>query len=152
MQFMCLQKNVNENQMKTMQFQRRSKQMPNPRMKARTPKGIPECCFTMNVNLCHDVAWGDELILKDFKGLNENSSDAGLSLNSDLHSESSGDFTSEVLTKIYKMKSEPDDAKLLSFDGPQIMACTGSQTHWRKVKHILCKAFQKQSKHKGMAW
>ncbi|KAK2118534.1 Nucleosome assembly protein 1-like 1 [Saguinus oedipus] len=33
-------------------------------------------------------------------------------------------FTNEVLTKTYRMRSEPDDSDPFSFDGPEIMGCT----------------------------
>ncbi|KAB1281858.1 Nucleosome assembly protein 1-like 1 [Camelus dromedarius] len=38
-------------------------------------------------------------------------------------------FTNEVLTKTYRMKSEPDDSDLFSFDGPKIMGCTRSVSY-----------------------
>lgn len=34
-------------------------------------------------------------------------------------------FTNTVLTKTYKMRSEPDENDPFSFDGPEIMSCTG---------------------------
>ncbi len=34
-------------------------------------------------------------------------------------------FTNTVLTKTYKMRSEPDESDPFSFDGPEIMGCTG---------------------------
>lgn len=34
-------------------------------------------------------------------------------------------FTNAVLTKTYKMKSEPDKADPFSFEGPEIVDCDG---------------------------
>jgi nucleosome assembly protein 1-like 1 len=34
-------------------------------------------------------------------------------------------FTNTLLTKTYKMRSEPDENDPFSFDGPEIMGCTG---------------------------
>lgn len=34
-------------------------------------------------------------------------------------------FTNTVLTKTYKMRSEPDESDPFSFDGPEIISCTG---------------------------
>lgn len=43
----------------------------------------------------------------------------------EFHFEPNEYFTNEVLTKTYRMRSEPDDSDPFSFDGPEIMGCTG---------------------------
>lgn len=43
----------------------------------------------------------------------------------EFHFEANDFFTNTVLTKTYKMRSEPDDSDPFSFDGPEIMCCTG---------------------------
>ena len=58
-------------------------------------------------------------------------------------------FTSEVLTKTYRMRSEPDDSDPFSFDGPEIMGGTGSQIDWQKGKNVTLKTIRNKQKHKG---
>ena len=58
-------------------------------------------------------------------------------------------FTNEVLTKTYRMRSEPDDSDPFSFDGPEIMGGTGSQIDWQKGKNVTLKTIKKKQKHKG---
>lgn len=43
----------------------------------------------------------------------------------EFHFEANEFFTNTVLTKTYKMRSEPDENDPFSFDGPEIMSCTG---------------------------
>lgn len=43
----------------------------------------------------------------------------------EFHFEPNDFFTNTVLTKTYKMRSEPDESDPFSFDGPEIMGCTG---------------------------
>lgn len=43
----------------------------------------------------------------------------------EFHFEPNDFFTQTVLTKTYKMRSEPDESDPFSFDGPEIMGCTG---------------------------
>lgn len=43
----------------------------------------------------------------------------------EFHFEPNDFFTNTVLTKTYKMRSEPDENDPFSFDGPEIMGCTG---------------------------
>ncbi len=43
----------------------------------------------------------------------------------EFHFEPNDYFTNSVLTKTYKMKSEPDKADPFSFEGPEIVDCDG---------------------------
>lgn len=45
------------------------------------------------------------------------------------------------------MRSEPDDSDPYSFDGSEIMGCTGCQIDWKKEKNVSLKT--KKQKHKG---
>ena len=47
------------------------------------------------------------------------------------------------------MRSEPDDSDPFSFDGPEIMGCTGCQIDWKKGKNVTLKMIKKKQKHKG---
>ena len=54
-----------------------------------------------------------------------------------------------MLTKTYRMRSEPDDSDPFSFDGPEIMGGTGCQIDWKKGKNVTLKTIKKKPKHKG---
>lgn len=43
----------------------------------------------------------------------------------EFHFEPNGYFNNAVLTKVYKMKSEPDASEPFSFEGPEIIDCEG---------------------------
>ncbi|KAK1340900.1 hypothetical protein QTO34_017297 [Cnephaeus nilssonii] len=105
------------------------------------PKGIPEFWLTVfkNVDLLSDmVQEHDEPILKHLKDIKVKFSDAGqpMSFVLEFHFEPNEYFTNEVLTKTYRMRSEPDDSDPFSFDGPEIMGCTGCQIDWKKGKEF----------------
>ncbi|KAB0376691.1 hypothetical protein FD755_011135, partial [Muntiacus reevesi] len=82
------------------------------------PKGIPE--FWLSV----------------FKNVDLLNADQPASFVLEFHNEY---FTNEVLTKTYRMRSEPDYSDPFSFDGPEIMG-------W---KNVTLKTIKKQQKHKG---
>ncbi|KAG5846127.1 hypothetical protein ANANG_G00146460 [Anguilla anguilla] len=48
------------------------------------------------------------------------------------------------------MRSEPDESDPFSFDGPEIMGCTGCQIDWTKGKNVTLKTIKKKQKHKGL--
>uniref|UniRef100_A0A8B9X221 Nucleosome assembly protein 1-like 1 n=1 Tax=Bos mutus grunniens TaxID=30521 RepID=A0A8B9X221_BOSMU len=118
------------------------------------PKGIPKFWLTVfkNIDLLSDmVQEHDEPILKHLKDIKVKFSDAGqpMSFVLEFHFESNEYFTNEVLTKTYRMRSEPDDSDPFSLDGPEIMGCTGCQIDWKKGKNVTLKMIKKKQKHKG---
>ncbi|KAM9311038.1 nucleosome assembly protein 1-like 1 isoform 2-T2 [Gastrophryne carolinensis] len=118
------------------------------------PKGIPEFWLTVfkNVDLLSDmVQEHDEPILKHLKDIKVKFSDVGqpMSFTLEFHFEPNDFFTNEILTKTYKMRSEPDESDPFSFDGPEIMGCTGCQIDWKKGKNVTLKTIKKKQKHKG---
>ncbi|XP_077121440.1 nucleosome assembly protein 1-like 1 isoform X4 [Ranitomeya variabilis] len=118
------------------------------------PKGIPEFWLTVfkNVDLLSDmVQEHDEPILKHLKDIKVKFSDVGqpMSFTLEFHYEANEFFANEVLTKTYKMRSEPDESDPFSFDGPEIMGCTGCQIDWKKGKNVTLKTIKKKQKHKG---
>ncbi|ERE83488.1 nucleosome assembly protein 1-like 1 isoform 1 [Cricetulus griseus] len=119
------------------------------------PKGIPEFWLTVfkNVAFLSDmVQEHDEPILKHLKDIKVKFSDAGqpMSFILEFHFELNEYFTNELLTKTYRMRSEPDDSDPFSFDGPEIMGCTGCQIDWKKGKNVTLKTIKKKQKHKGL--
>ena len=118
------------------------------------PNRIPEFWLTVfkNADLLSDMAQErDEPILKQLKDIKVKFSDAGqpMSFVLEFHFEPNEYFTNEVLTKTYKMRSEPDDSNPFSFDGPEILGCTGCQIDWKKGKNVTLKTIKKKQKHEG---
>ncbi|KAL6068683.1 hypothetical protein STEG23_012523 [Scotinomys teguina] len=92
------------------------------------PKGIPEFWFTIfrNVDMLSELVQEyDEPILKHLQDIKVKFSDPGqpVSFVLEFHLEPNDYFPNPVLTKTYKMKSEPDKADQFSFEGPEIVNC-----------------------------
>ncbi|KAM3821944.1 LOW QUALITY PROTEIN: nucleosome assembly protein 1-like 1 [Vipera latastei] len=118
------------------------------------PKGIPEFWLTVfkNVDLLSDmVQEHDEPILKHLKDIKVKFSEAGepMTFTLEFHFEPNEFFTNKVVTKTYRMRSEPDDSDPFSFDGPEIMGCAGCQIDWKKGENVTLKTITKKQKHKG---
>uniref|UniRef100_A0A3B4X6T3 Nucleosome assembly protein 1-like 1 n=1 Tax=Seriola lalandi dorsalis TaxID=1841481 RepID=A0A3B4X6T3_SERLL len=118
------------------------------------PKGIPEFWLTVfkNVDLLSDMLQEhDEPILKHLQDIKVKFSDPGqpMSFTLEFHFEPNDFFTNTVLMKTYKMRSEPDENDPFSFDGPEIMCCTGCTIDWTKGKNVTLKTIKKKQKHKG---
>ncbi|KAL1787999.1 nucleosome assembly protein 1-like 4 isoform X1 [Sigmodon hispidus] len=118
------------------------------------PKGIPEFWFTIfrNVDMLSELVQEyDEPILKHLQDIKVKFSDPGqpMSFVLEFHFEPNDYFTNPVLTKTYKMKSEPDKADPFSFEGPEIVDCDGCTIDWKKGKNVTVKTIKKKQKHKG---
>uniref|UniRef100_A0A3Q4GZG2 Nucleosome assembly protein 1-like 4a n=1 Tax=Neolamprologus brichardi TaxID=32507 RepID=A0A3Q4GZG2_NEOBR len=118
------------------------------------PKGIPEFWLTIfkSVDMLSDMLQEhDEPILKHLKDIQVKFSEPGepMSFTLGFHFEPNGYFNNAVLTKVYKMKSEPDPSDPFSFEGPEIIDCEGCQIDWHKGKDVTVKTIKKKQKHKG---
>ncbi|XP_032814260.1 nucleosome assembly protein 1-like 4 isoform X1 [Petromyzon marinus] len=118
------------------------------------PNGIPEFWLTVfrNVDLLSDmVQEHDEPILRHLHDIKVKFSEQGIpmSFTLDFCFSPNEYFTNAVLTKTYVMKSEPDASDPFSFEGPEIVSCTGSQIDWKKGKDVTVKVIKKKQKHKG---
>ncbi|XP_003798456.1 nucleosome assembly protein 1-like 4 [Otolemur garnettii] len=118
------------------------------------PRGIPEFWFTIfrNVDMLSELVQEyDEPILKHLQDIKVKFSDPGqpMSFVLEFHFEPNDYFTNSVLTKTYKMKSEPDKADPFSFEGPEIVDCDGCTIDWKKGKNVTVKTIKKKQKHKG---
>lgn len=123
-------------------------------------KGIPEFWLTAmkNVELIEDmIQEHDEEVLKHltdvkliFTGKNvRESEDSDMGFVLEFIFAPNEHFTNTALTKTYKMKSEPDEDDPFSFEGPDIVACTGCKIDWKKGMNITQKQVKKKQKHKG---
>lgn len=123
-------------------------------MQEDSPKGIPDFWVTIfkNVDMLSElVQEHDEPILKHlqdirvkFSGPNE-----PMAFTLEFHFEPNEYFINSVLTKVYTMKSEPDQADPFSFEGPEIVDCEGCAIDWKKGKNVTVKTIKKKQKHKG---
>merc|ERR1712136_485937 len=124
-------------------------------------KGIPDFWLTAmkNVELIEEmIQEHDEPVLKHltdikliFTGKKDDSVEDGgeMGFVLEFHFSPNDFFTNTALTKIYRMKSEPDKDDPFSFDGPDIFHCTGCKIDWKKGKNITQKQVKKKQKHKG---
>ncbi|KAK0145100.1 Nucleosome assembly protein 1-like 4 [Merluccius polli] len=118
------------------------------------PKGIPEFWLTIfkGVDMLSDMLEEhDEPILKHLKDIQVKFSEPGkpMSFTLEFHFESNPYFNNAVLTKVYRMKSEPETSDPFSFEGPEIIDCEGCQIDWHKGKDVTVKTIKKKQKHKG---
>ncbi|XP_005170732.1 nucleosome assembly protein 1-like 4a isoform X1 [Danio rerio] len=118
------------------------------------PKGIPDFWLTIfkHVDMLGEMLQEhDEPILKHLQDVTVKFSEPGqpMSFTLEFHFEPNSYFSNTVLTKVYKMKSEPDAADPFSFEGPEIVDCEGCKIDWHKGKDVTVKIVKKKQKHKG---
>uniref|UniRef100_A0A672QY82 Nucleosome assembly protein 1-like 4a n=1 Tax=Sinocyclocheilus grahami TaxID=75366 RepID=A0A672QY82_SINGR len=94
------------------------------------PKGIPEFWLTIfkRVDMLEEMLQEhDEPILKHLQDITVKFSEPAqpMSFTLEFYFEPNSYFSNTVLTKVYKMKSEPDTADPFSFEGPEIIDCEG---------------------------
>ncbi|XP_063053600.1 nucleosome assembly protein 1-like 4 isoform X2 [Engraulis encrasicolus] len=117
-------------------------------------KGIPEFWLTIFRTvpmLCEMLQEHDEPILKHLQDITVKFSEADqpMSFILEFHFEPNSFFSNTVLTKLYKMKAEPDDNDPFSFEGTEIIDCEGCTINWNKGKDVTMKIIKKKQKHKG---
>ncbi|OXB63560.1 hypothetical protein ASZ78_008836, partial [Callipepla squamata] len=117
-------------------------------------KGIPDFWFTIfrNVDMLSELVQEyDEPILKHLQDIKVKFSEPGqpMSFSLEFHFGPNDYFSNTVLTKTYKMKSEPDKTDPFSFEGPEIVDCDGCTIDWKKGKNVTVKTIKKKQKHKG---
>uniref|UniRef100_A0A673FQZ6 Nucleosome assembly protein 1-like 4b n=1 Tax=Sinocyclocheilus rhinocerous TaxID=307959 RepID=A0A673FQZ6_9TELE len=118
------------------------------------PKGIPEFWLTIfrSVDMLSDMLQEhDEPILKHLQDIKVifSGPDQPMTFTLEFHFDPNKYFTNTVLTKVYKMKSEPDAEDPFSFEGPEIIDCEGCEIDWLKGKDVTVKTIKKKQKHKG---
>ncbi|XP_057693837.1 nucleosome assembly protein 1-like 4a isoform X2 [Corythoichthys intestinalis] len=118
------------------------------------PKGIPDFWLTIfrNADMLTDmIQEHDEPILKHLKDIQVKFSEPNhpMSFTLEFYFEPNSFFSNTVLTKVYKMKAEPDTSEPFSFEGPEIVDCVGCTIDWHKGKDVTVKTIRKKQKHKG---
>lgn len=116
-------------------------------------KGIPSFWLTIfkNIDMIADMIQDhDEPILNHLQDIkvtfNENEP-KGFTL--EFHFEPNDFFSETVLTKQYIMRFQPDASDPFSYEGPEIIKCTGCPITWNKGKNVTVKLVKKKQKHKG---
>jgi nucleosome assembly protein 1-like 1 len=118
---------------------------------AENTKGIPEFWLTVfkNVDMLSEmVQENDEPILKHLQDVKLHlKQNTGFTL--EFVFEPNEYFTNTSLTKDYTYRFEVDESNPLSYEGPEIIKCTGCTIDWQKGKNVTVKLIKKVQKHKG---
>ena len=113
--------------------------------------GIPDFWLTIfrNVEMLAEMTEpADEPILKHLKDIKVRMNNEPMGFTLEFYFEPNEYFTNEVLTKTYEMKCELEEENPFSFEGPEIVKCTGCQIDWKKGKNVTVKMIRKKQKHK----
>merc|ERR1712066_67079 len=115
--------------------------------------GVPHFWLTIfkNVEMIADmIQEADEPALETLKDVTLTFSEKnpmGFTLH--FHFGANDFFTNEILTKTYELKCEPQEDDPFSFEGPEIIKCTGCSIDWKKGKNLTVKQVKKKQKHKS---
>jgi len=117
-------------------------------------KGVPEFwlhIFRQVDTLSEMLQEHDEPIVRHLEDIKVKYSDPGKPMSFELEFLFSENdyFTNKSLSKEYMMRAEPDEADPLSFEGPEIIKCTGCKIDWKKGKDVTVKVIKKRQKHKS---
>ncbi|CAF1112805.1 unnamed protein product [Didymodactylos carnosus] len=58
-------------------------------------------------------------------------------------------FSNNILTKVYELRTGPDEKDPLSYEGPEIIKSKGCAINWKKGKNVTIKMIKKRQKHKN---
>nr|XP_009858374.1 nucleosome assembly protein 1-like 1 [Ciona intestinalis] len=117
-------------------------------------KGIPEFWLTIfkNIPMMQEmIQEHDEPILKSLQDVRVVFSmpEEPLGFTLEFVFDSNSYFSNTTLTKYYRLQSQPDEKEPFTFEGPEIISCTGCKIDWVKGKNVTVKTIKKKQKHKG---
>jgi len=117
-------------------------------------KGVPEFwlqIFRQVDTLSEMLQEHDEPIVRHLEDIKVKYSDPGKPMSFELEFIFSENeyFANKSLSKVYMMRAEPDETDPLSFEGPEIIKCTGCKIDWKKGKDVTVKVIKKRQKHKS---
>lgn len=115
-------------------------------------KGVPDFWLTIFRNtelLSSMLQSGDEPLLKKLTDIKIVYSEDPMSYTLEFHFEPNDYFENTVLTKQYFLKSKVDAEFPLTFEGPEIFKCVGSNIDWKKNKNLTVKTIKRKQKHKN---
>jgi len=110
------------------------------------PKGIPSFWLTIFKNvpaLQELIQKHDEPVLEKLVDIKVRLSQPGepMAFTLDFYFDSNEFFTNAVLTKTYDLQTEPHEDSPFSFEGPEIVSCSGCQIDWKDGKDITIEPF-----------
>ncbi|ESO10958.1 hypothetical protein HELRODRAFT_150433, partial [Helobdella robusta] len=119
-------------------------------------KGIPEFWLTIFKNveiLSNLVQEQDEEPLKKLQDIRVIFSDQVEEMYFELHFDFDENdyFEDKTLVKRYYTRSSPDPSAPMTYDGPEIVKCTGCKINWKKDKNLTEKSIKQKVKGKGGA-
>lgn len=105
------------------------------------PKGIPSFWLTIfkNVPATQEMIKSyDEPVLESLADIKVGLSAPGepMAFTLDFHFNANDFFTDRVLTKKYDLQAGPDEDSPFSFEGPQIVSCSGCEINWKKGMNV----------------
>jgi len=117
-------------------------------------QGIPSFWLTIfkNVPLLEEMIQDhDEPILEKLKDIKVSfsSPDETMGFTLEFLFDANKFFSNTVLTKQYTLQSQPDEKAPFTFEGPEIVGCTGCKIDWNKGQNVTVKTIKKKQKHKG---
>lgn len=113
-------------------------------------KGIPEFWLTIfkNVELLREMVQEDDIpILKYLQDITVHLDAEGFKL--DFWFNENENFTNKVLSKYYHLRFKPEKDEVLTYEGPEIYKCTGTEIDWKENKNVTVKFVKKVQKHKN---
>jgi len=123
-------------------------------LKTDDTKGIPSFWLTIfkNVPMLEEMIQDhDEAILEKLTDIKVTFTvpDETMGFTLEFYFASNKYFSNQVLTKQYTLQSQPDEKAPFSFEGPEIIGCTGCKIDWNKGENVTVKTIKKKQKHKG---
>ncbi|CAL8129535.1 unnamed protein product [Orchesella dallaii] len=113
--------------------------------------GIPEFWLTIfrNVGMLSDLVQEHDIpILKHLIDIRVEMTTEPMGFQLFFDFSANEHFTNSVLTKKYEMKCEVDPQDPFSFEGPEIIKCSGCKIDWNKGKNVTVRVVRKKQKHK----
>lgn len=92
----------------------------------------------------------DEPILEQLRDITVEFKESNpMGFNLHFHFKENEYFTNSILSKNYIMRSTPDEEDPFSFEGPEIIKCSGTKIEWNKNKNVTVKTIKKTQKHQS---
>ncbi|ODN03140.1 Nucleosome assembly protein 1-like 4 [Orchesella cincta] len=118
---------------------------------AATVSGVPEFWLTIfrNVGMLSDMVQEHDIpIIKHLNDIKVEMTTEPMGFQLFFDFSPNEYFTNSVLTKKYEMKCEVDPQDPFSFEGPEIIKCSGCKIDWNKGKNVTIRVVRKKQKHK----
>lgn len=117
-----------------------------PSSKSSEPKGIPSFWLTIFKNvpaLQELVQKHDEPVLEKLVDIKVRLSTPGepMAFTLEFYFDANDFFTNSMLTKRYDLQTEPNEESPFSFEGPEIVSCSGCEIDWKPGQNVTVEPF-----------